>query len=278
MNCDAVQSGVRKPDITTCSGSQRICMGLSETILAAMIGAIATVSAALFQLVMAWRSRSKVDTRATLLSGGQQAVKTMWQTATILRKEGFGAAVRSNIEDLADWAEVERPDLARLAPNGRVAIVFSDIEESTALNERIGDRAWVRLIDRHDRMVSRHVKRHGGHVVKSQGDGFMIAFAQASEAVRCSVDIQRELGKRPDGIRVRIGIHAGKSVRRGDDLFGRNVAMAARVAAAADGGQILVSEPVRDSVTAEDQIAFDDGRDVELKGFSGAQRLYAVAL
>jgi len=92
------------------------------------------------------------------------------------------------------------------------------------------------------------------------------------------VDIQRELGKRPDGIRVRIGIHAGKSVRRGDDLFGRNVAMAARVAAAADGGQILVSEPVRDSVTAEDQIAFDDGRDVELKGFSGAQRLYAVAL
>jgi class 3 adenylate cyclase len=222
--------------------------------------------------------RRKVDTRATLLSGGQQAVKTMWQTANILRKEGFGAAVRSNIEDLADWAEVERPDLARLAPNGRVAIVFSDIEESTALNERIGDRAWVRLIDRHDRMVSRHVKRHGGHVVKSQGDGFMIAFAQASEAVRCSVDIQRELGKRPDGIRVRIGIHAGKSVRRGDDLFGRNVAMAARVAAAADGGQILVSEPVRDSVTAEDQIAFDDGRDVELKGFSGAQRLYAVAL
>ena len=172
----------------------------------------------------------------------------MWQTANILRKEGFGAAVRSSIEDLADWAEVERPDLARLAPNGRVAILFSDIEESTALNERIGDRAWVRLIDRHDKMVSRHVKRHAGHVVKSQGDGFMIAFAQPEEAVRCSVDIQRELAKRPNGIRVRIGIHAGKSVRRGDDLFGRNVAMAARVAAAADGGEVLVSEAVRDAV------------------------------
>ena len=102
----------------------------------------------------------RVDTRANLLSGGREAVKTMWQTANIMRKEGFGAAVRSNIEDLADWAEVERPDLARLAPNGRVAILFSDIEESTALNERIGDRAWVRLIDRHDKMVSRHVKRH----------------------------------------------------------------------------------------------------------------------
>ena len=80
------------------------------------------------------------------MSGGREAVKTVWQTANILRKEGFGAAVRSSIEDLADWAEVERPDLARLAPNGRVAILFSDIEESTALNERIGDRAWVRLI------------------------------------------------------------------------------------------------------------------------------------
>ena len=222
--------------------------------------------------------RRKVDTRANLLSGGREAVKSVWQTANILRKEGFGAAVRSNIEELADWAEVERPDLARLAPNGRVAILFSDIEESTALNERIGDRAWVRLIERHDRMVSRHVKRHAGHVVKSQGDGFMIAFAQPEEAARCGIDVQRELGKRPDGIRVRIGIHVGKSVRRGDDLFGRNVAMAARVAAAADGGEVLVSGPVRDAIGDENGIAFDDGRDVELKGFSGTHRLYALAL
>jgi adenylate cyclase len=219
----------------------------------------------------------RVDTRANLLSGGREAVKNVWQTANILRTEGLGAAVRSSIEDLADWAEVERPDLARLAPSGRLAILFSDIEESTALNERIGDRAWVRLIDRHDKLVRRHVKRHAGHVVKSQGDGFMIAFAQPEEAVRCSIDIQRELLKRHNGIRVRIGIHAGKSVRRGDDLFGRNVAMAARVAAAADGGEVLVSQPVREAVGDHDGIAFDDGRDVELKGFSGTHRLYALA-
>jgi class 3 adenylate cyclase len=216
----------------------------------------------------------RLDTRANLVSGGREAVKTVWQTANILRKEGLGAAVRSNIEDLADWAAVERPDLARLAPNGRVAIMFSDIEQSTALNERIGDRAWVRLIDRHDKTVSRLVKRHAGYVVKSQGDGFMIAFAQPEQAVWCSMDLQRELAKRPNGIRVRIGIHAGKSVRRGDDLFGRNVAMAARVAAAADGGEILVSESVRDAIG--DDVTFDDGRDVELKGFSGTHRLYAV--
>lgn len=220
--------------------------------------------------------RRRLDARNTLLSGGREAVKQVWQTANILRKDGLGAAVRSSIEDLADWAEVERPDLARLAPNGKVAIVFSDIEESTALNERIGDRAWVRLISSHDKLVRRQVNKHSGHVVKSQGDGFMIAFAQPEQAVRCSVDVQRSLRRRPNGIRVRIGIHTGKSVRRGDDLFGRNVAMAARVAGQAEGGEILVSEVVRDAVIDHDDIRFDDGRDVELKGFSGSHRLYAV--
>ncbi len=221
--------------------------------------------------------RGRIDTRNMLLSGGREAVKSVWQTANIIRKEGFGAAVRSSIEDLADWAEVERPDLARLAPDGNVAILFSDIEESTALNERIGDRAWVRLIGKHDKMIRRYVSSHRGHVVKSQGDGFMVAFAEPEQAVRCSVDVQRALGKRSNGIKVRIGIHTGKSVRRGDDLFGRNVAMAARVAAEADGGQTLVSEAVRKSVDGTEGIAFDDGRDVELKGFSGTHWLYAVA-
>ncbi len=223
----------------------------------------------------------RTDTRNWLLSGGREAVKTVWNTANLMRKEGFGAVVRSSIEDLADWAEVERPDLARVTPDGRVVILFSDIEESTALNERIGDRAWVRLISSHDKLVQRLVHRHEGHVVKSQGDGFMIAFSRAEEAVRCAVDLQHELRKdakrkRHNEIRIRIGIHMGRSVRRGDDLFGRNVAMAARVAAAAEGGEILVSETVRDAVRDCDDVRCDEGRDVELKGFSGSYRLFRV--
>jgi class 3 adenylate cyclase len=206
----------------------------------------------------------------------------VWQTANLVREQGFGAAVRSSIEDLADWAEVERPDLARLTPHGNVVILFTDIEESTALNERIGDRAWVKVIARHDDMVQRLVDVHAGHVVKSQGDGFMIAFAQPEQAVRCAIDIQHALqrrGRKPQHpIRVRIGIHMGRSVRRGDDLFGRNVAMAARVAAAADGAQILISGPVRDAVKDCDDITVGAGRDAELKGFAGTHRLYAVKL
>lgn len=221
-------------------------------------------------------ARRRLDTKNMLLTGGREAVKQVWQTANILRTDGIGAAVRSSIEDLADWAEVERPDLARLSPSGKIVILFSDIEESTALNERIGDRAWVRLLGRHDKMVRRHVKNHSGYVVKSQGDGFMVAFAQPEQAVRCSMAVQRSLRRQPNGIRVRMGIHMGKSVRRGDDLFGRNVAMAARVASAADGGEVLVSSVVRDALAELDDIVFDDGRDTELKGFGGTHRLYAL--
>lgn len=225
--------------------------------------------------------RSEVDTRNLLLTGGREAVKTVWQTANLVRKKGFGAAVRTSIEDLADWAEVQRPDLARLTSNGHVVVLFTDIEGSTALNERIGDRAWVKLIARHDQLVQRLVTQHGGQVVKSQGDGFMIAFADPDQAVRCAIDIQLALQPRrgrtaQHPIRVRIGVHMGRSVRRGDDLFGRNVAMAARVAAAAEGAQILISGPVRDAITDNTDIVVGAGRDAELKGFAGTHRLYAV--
>ena len=110
-------------------------------------------------------------------------------------------------------------------------------------------------------------------MVKSQGDGFMVAFAQPDQAVRCSLDIQRSLRREPNSFRVRIGIHMGKSVRRGDDLFGRNVAMAARVASEADGGEVLVSEVVRDALIDLDGFEFDDGREFRAEG---VQRLAPV--
>ena len=248
------------------------------------VGAVEAVA-----LGVLWRllSRARAENEALrqqpdLLSFGSKAVKTVWQTASLMRKEGFGAAVRSSIEDLADWAEGERPDLARVTPDGKVAILFSDIEESTALNERVGDRAWVKLIGEHDKLVRKLVKQRSGHVVKSQGDGFMIAFAHAEQAVRCGIDMQDALHKdaqhkRRNGIRVRIGVHMGRSVRRGDDLFGRNVAMAARVAAEACGGEVLVSNTVHDALSGCEDLTFDGGRDAELKGFAGKHRLYAVA-
>ncbi len=169
--------------------------------LAGLAGMEAAALAAMWVLLIRSRRelealRRRADNRSWLLSGGREAVKTVWQTANLVRKEGLGAAVRSSIEDLADWAEVERPDLARVTADGKVVILFSDIEESTALNERVGDRAFVKLIGEHDKLVRRLVKNCSGHVVKSQGDGFMIAFAQAEQAVRCGMDLQHALAER----------------------------------------------------------------------------------
>jgi adenylate cyclase len=209
------------------------------------------------------------------------AIRTAWRTADSLMTKGIGATVRNSVEDLAGWAQVERPDLARLTADGDVVIVFSDIEDSTALNEVLGDRDWVKLLERHNRLIEKLVIEHGGHVIKTQGDGFMIAFADAEQSVRCGIAVQRALARNADqwnGIRVRIGIHIGPSVRRGDDLFGRNVAMAARIAGQAGGGEILVSDAVREVVDGAAGIELCAPREAELKGLQGIHQLYAVKI
>jgi class 3 adenylate cyclase len=252
-----------------------VTLGLLAAVIAEAVVAIA--------LLVLWRRarataadlQQRLDARRWLPTG-RDAVKAVLGTAARVREQGVGGALRSSIEDLAGWAQVERPDLVRLsAPDGTVTIAFSDIEDSTALNEELGDRSWVRLLGRHEKAVRRIVDAHGGQVVKSQGDGFMIAFAAPAEAVASAVAIQRATGRtsRPS-IRVRIGVHCGPAVERAGDLFGRNVAFAARVAGTAAGGQILVSEPVRAAVP---DLPVDDGREVELKGVPGRHRLYAVS-
>ncbi|WP_432277985.1 adenylate/guanylate cyclase domain-containing protein [Nocardia cyriacigeorgica] len=227
-------------------------------------------------------SQRRPTTTQRLVGTGREAVRTVWQAADLVRAKGLRAAVLTSVEDLAGWARVERPDLARLAPDGNVVIMFSDIEDSTALNEQLGDRAWVKLLDHHHRLVERCVREHSGHVVKNQGDGYMIAFAAPEDAVRCGLAMQAALrkaagsGPKDAGLRVRIGIHMGTSVRRGDDLFGRNVAMAARVTQQADGGEVLVSEPVLAAIATSAGIAVGQGRDVTLKGLRGTHRLTPV--
>lgn len=217
------------------------------------------------------------------LRGGGRAVKAALQTASRVREHGLGGILGS-LEELADWAEVERPDLRRIAArDGTVTILFSDIENSTITNERLGDRAWVRLLAAHDRIVRDRVEAHGGYVVKSQGDGFMVAFSQPTDAIACAVEIQHRLADgdrrlRKEPIQVRIGVHLGRAVERNGDLFGRNVALAARVAAEANGGQILVSTAVAERVADAHGFNFVRPRDVELKGLPGVHTLFEVEM
>lgn len=207
-----------------------------------------------------------------------RAVANTVRTADALVRKQIGG-VRSTIEDLAGWARVEQPDLAAITADGRVVLMFSDIEGSTQRNESLGDRAWVRVLERHNALIGRAVAEHDGVLVKNQGDGFMVAFARAGDALRCCVAVQSALAQDPrrwDGIRVRMGAHVGTSVRRGDDLFGRNVAMAARIAALAQGGEILVSEDLRAASGPDSEVTFGAPREVELKGLTGTHRIYPV--
>ncbi len=166
-----------------------------------------------------------------------------------------------------------------VGPDGTVSLMFCDIEGSTALNRRLGDDEWVRVIKAHDRLVDGTVGRHGGQVVKTQGDGFMAAFHTPEGAVGAAVSLGPDLRacKTIDvPLAVRIGVHTGAVVTEKGDLFGTNVAMAARIAAAARGDEVLVSEAVREQVGDVDELRFRRRRAARFKGLPGRHRVYAV--
>jgi class 3 adenylate cyclase len=212
-------------------------------------------------------------------------VETAVETAALVRDHGVSGLLMSSMEDLSRWTQEDRTEIAKLAgPDGSVTIMFSDIEDSTHLNETLGDKQWMKVLSAHDRVVHDRVDAFGGHIVKSQGDGFMMAFREPADAVRAGIEIQdaieesgdRRLRRTP--IRVRVGIHCGTAIERDGDLFGRNVAMAARVAAQARGGEILVSDDIRGALKDVEDVVLVDGRDTELKGLPGVHRLWEVAV
>lgn len=201
----------------------------------------------------------------------------------LVRTQGMGGLLMTSIDELSKWATDDRREIDRLAAeDGTVSILFSDIEGSTSMNTELGDEDWVQLLIAHDTMVRAQVERYRGHIVKSQGDGFMIVFTTASGAVRAGLAVQRSFSEawarptRRTPISVRIGIHAGTVVARGGDYFGRNVAMAARVGAEARGGQLLVTSAVADELGDDERFRLTAGRRVELKGLPGRHQLYAV--
>jgi class 3 adenylate cyclase len=160
-------------------------------------------------------------------------------------------------------------------------MLFSDIEASTALNERVGDVRWLELLRAHHAVVREQVQEHGGFEVKEQGDGFMIAFPSARRAVQCARAIQREieahLADHPDGpIRLRIGLHTGEAIREEADFYGKNVVLAARIADQARGGEILASSVVRQLTESAGDVRFENERDVELDGLAGTHTVYRV--
>ncbi|MDP9238002.1 MAG: protein kinase [Chloroflexota bacterium] len=192
--------------------------------------------------------------------------------------------IYTSIVAVADSVQHERPDIAaHAAPDGTVTIMFSDIEESTPLAERLGDQAWLELLRKHNALIREQLRAYDGFEVKTIGDAFMVAFRSAKKGLDCAIAIQRAFDghNAADGehVKVRIGLHAGEAIKDGDDFYGKNVILASRVAGKAVGGEILVSSLVHQLVESSVGAAmFGEPRDVELKGLSGTHTVYAVGL
>jgi class 3 adenylate cyclase/tetratricopeptide (TPR) repeat protein len=166
-------------------------------------------------------------------------------------------------------------------PEGPITILFSDVEGSTDLRTERGDAAAHRILRSHEDVVRRCVAAHDGREIKALGDGFMVAFASARKALACATAIQQGLEERNiecpgEELRVRIGVNTGEVVVEGEDIYGQAVNAAARIASRAKGGEILVSEIVRQLAGSGPEFAFVDRGRCRLKGFPDRWHLYGV--
>lgn len=158
------------------------------------------------------------------------------------------------------------------------AIMFTDIEGSTAVSTSRGDETAMELIRRHDRVVKAALEDHGGRIIKHTGDGMFVSFTSAVRAIESSVAIQQaSFGDDPDGpsLAVKIGLTVGEPVEESEDLFGASVNLAARICAHAGGGQTLASGTVRDMAIGKG-VDFRDVGAIGLKGFPDPVPLYEV--
>lgn len=159
-------------------------------------------------------------------------------------------------------------------------VLFTDIEGSTSMTQRLGDAEAMKVLKVHDQIVRREVETQHGRVLKHTGDGHMAAFSAASAAIRAAIAIQRafqhhnrRLADR--AIRMRIGISAGEPVDQGEDLFGATVQLARRVCDAAPAERIYVANVVRELCVGK-EFAFTDVGPMSLKGFVEPMHVHEV--
>jgi len=175
---------------------------------------------------------------------------------------------------IADFLTREVPFSGEPVPGGFQTILFTDLEASTALTQRLGDEGAQDLLREHNRAVRKALDGHGGREVKHTGDGIMASFPSAVSAVAAGLQMQQELSG--GDVRVRVGLNAGEPIAENDDLFGTSVILAARICDRAEPGQVLVSQVVRD-LCAGKGFEFSSVGEATLKGFSEPVALFRAS-
>jgi class 3 adenylate cyclase len=216
---------------------------------------------------------SIADARLVLLEGTWEP----WQ-------EHDTQAVAAAIDEFLGEADEEAAEAEPAEAGAFRTVLFTDVEGSTALTQRLGDARAREVLREHERIVREALKSHAGSELKTMGDGFMASFASATRALESAIAMQRAFAQHnqsaEEPILVRVGLNAGEPIAEEaeagrEDLFGTAVIEAARIAAAAKGGEILVSDVVRQLAKGKDFLFADRG-EVALRGFDEPVRLYEV--
>ncbi|MCI0818127.1 MAG: hypothetical protein J4O14_07645 [Chloroflexi bacterium] len=165
--------------------------------------------------------------------------------------------------------------------DGAVAtVLFTDLVAHTEMMSRLGDERGRDVLREHERITRDLLAANGGKEVKTMGDGFMASFTSVTKAVACAVALQKAFAERNESadepLHVRVGLNAGEPIEEDGDLFGATVILASRLAAKADGGEILVSDVVRGLCSGKGFLFADRGEFVA-KGFEEPVRIYEVS-
>jgi len=160
-------------------------------------------------------------------------------------------------------------------------VLFTDVVNSTTLTQSLGDEAALAILGVHDTIVRDALSASGGREIKHTGDGIMASFVSPAGAIRCAIQIQRELDKHAQAnpehpLKVRVGAAAGEPVEQHNDLFGCTVQLAARLCAHAQPEQILVSNAIAELCLGKG-LLFEDVGEVSLKGFGSPVRAHAAS-
>jgi class 3 adenylate cyclase len=175
--------------------------------------------------------------------------------------------------ETVEWSSARVVGVGPDSPGARVlaTVLFTDIVDSTATLERVGDPAWRELLLAHNARMRDTINAFRGQEIATTGDGFLVVFDSATRAVRCGLAMTRSVESL--GLRIRVGIHSGEVEFVGDEVRGVAVHAAARVLAIAGAGEVVVSGTTRDLSEGSGVTFVDAGRHA-LKGLSGERQVF----
>lgn len=158
--------------------------------------------------------------------------------------------------------------------------MLSDVAEASSAAAQLGPERWDRLLRDHHALVEQLVAHHDGQVVKFEQDGFFASFNSAHAGLHAGVELQRTFstadGAHTEALALRVGLHSGFVIANPEQMLGRNVVLAARIAAQAKGGEILVSSTLKQYTDSDPSFQFEPRGEYHFKGLLGEHQLYSV--